>query len=76
MLQDLQDDAPEQARAPQLDWPAEMIHPPADRGEGEPASFVARQFSLDAVRGDEVLRIWRSDSTAPSSTTGASVTTC
>ena len=34
-----------------------MIHPLADQGEGKPASFVAREFSLDAVRGDEVLRI-------------------
>ena len=34
-----------------------MIHPLADQGEGKPASFVAREFSLDAVRGDETLRI-------------------
>ena len=34
-----------------------MIHPLADQGEGKAASFVAREFSLDAVRGDEVLRI-------------------
>ena len=32
-----------------------MIHPLADQGEGKPASFVAREFSLDAVRGDETL---------------------
>ena len=32
-----------------------MIHPLADQGEGKPASFVAREFALDAVRGDETL---------------------
>ena len=34
-----------------------MIHPLADQGEGKPASFVSREFSLDAVHGDETLRI-------------------
>ena len=34
-----------------------MIHPLADQGEGTPASFVARDFELDAVRGDETLVI-------------------
>ena len=34
-----------------------MIHPLADQGQGTPASFVARDFELEAVRGDETLRI-------------------
>ena len=45
--------AGEAARA----WTASMIHPLADRGVGTPASFVARDFALDAVRGDETLVI-------------------
>lgn len=34
-----------------------MIHPLSDRGVGEPASFVAKRFSLDVVTGSESLRI-------------------
>ncbi len=56
MLQDLEN-APERSRQPRHRWTADMIHPLADQGEGKPASFVARAFSLDAVRGDECLRI-------------------
>jgi alpha-L-rhamnosidase len=34
-----------------------MIHPLADQGEGGPASFVSRDFTLAEVRGDETLRV-------------------
>jgi alpha-L-rhamnosidase len=37
------------------DWQAQMIAPLADQGQGTPASFVARDFTLDKVAGDEVL---------------------
>ena len=57
LLQDPEDDTPEQSQAPQHRWTAQMIHPLADQGEGTPASFVAREFSLRAVRGDETLRV-------------------
>ncbi|WP_309082996.1 family 78 glycoside hydrolase catalytic domain [Chelativorans sp.] len=38
-------------------WSAQMIRPLADKGVGTPSSFLRKDFSLDAVRGDEVLRI-------------------
>jgi alpha-L-rhamnosidase len=40
-----------------LNWTAEMIHPLADAGVGTPASFVAKDFTLDRVGGGEVLHI-------------------
>ena len=44
-------------RADTRGWTAAMIRPLADQGVGTPASFVARDFDLAAVRGDESLRI-------------------
>lgn len=38
-------------------WTASMIHPLADQGQGTPASFVAQDFELEAVGGDEALFI-------------------
>ncbi|WP_073053795.1 alpha-L-rhamnosidase [Kaistia soli] len=38
-------------------WAGQMIRPLADKGVGTPASFVAKEFVLERVRGDEVLRI-------------------
>lgn len=37
------------------DWTARMIAPLADQGQGTQGSFVSRDFTLDAVRGDETL---------------------
>lgn len=36
---------------------AKMISPLADKGEGQPASFVTRRFTLPSVSGDEVLHV-------------------
>ncbi len=41
----------------QRDWAASMVRPLCDQGVGKPASFIARAFTLDRVRGDETLRI-------------------
>lgn len=38
-------------------WTSDMIHPAADKGVGEPASFVAKSFVLPEVGGDETLFI-------------------
>jgi len=38
-------------------WTAAMVRPLADRGEGHPASFISKTFSMNAVTGTEVLRI-------------------
>src|SRR6478735_5755072 len=39
------------------EWTAAMVRPLADRGEGHPASFLGKTFSMNAVTGTEVLRI-------------------
>ena len=41
----------------QRDWAASMVRPLCDQGVGKSASFIARAFTLDRVRGDETLRI-------------------
>ena len=56
-LHALQDEKLVRAQEPRHRWTASMIRPLADEGVGKPASFVAQEFSLDAVRGDETLRI-------------------
>lgn len=38
-------------------WSAQMIRPQADQGVGTPASFVAKSFTLNSVRGTEILHI-------------------
>ncbi|KQN72495.1 alpha-L-rhamnosidase [Devosia sp. Leaf64] len=38
-------------------WTADIIRPLADQGQGTPASFVAKTFSIDQVGGGEVLHI-------------------
>ncbi|WP_342239826.1 family 78 glycoside hydrolase catalytic domain [Inquilinus sp. OTU3971] len=45
----------EAAALPRRRWQAEMIAPRADRGEGGPASFVARGFDLAAVPAEATL---------------------
>lgn len=45
------------AEPARLNWTARMIRPLADRGVGTPASFVARNFTLDRVGGGEMLHI-------------------
>jgi alpha-L-rhamnosidase len=40
-----------------INWSAQMIRPLADQGQGTPASFVAKSFTLDRVGGAEVLYI-------------------
>ncbi|WEK06715.1 MAG: family 78 glycoside hydrolase catalytic domain [Candidatus Devosia phytovorans] len=34
-----------------------MVRPQSDRGVGTPASFLRKSFSIDAIKGDETLRI-------------------
>ena len=43
--------------APTHSWTAAMVRPLADRGEGQPASFLTKTFHLASVHGAEVLRI-------------------
>lgn len=38
-------------------WTAQMVRPVADQGVGTPASFLRKSFTLDAVSGNETLRI-------------------
>jgi alpha-L-rhamnosidase len=43
--------------APRHAWAASMVRPLSDRGVGTPASFIARNFTLGSVGGDETLLI-------------------
>jgi alpha-L-rhamnosidase len=38
-------------------WKASMVRPLSDKGVGTPASFIAKRFTLDTVRGTETMRI-------------------
>lgn len=38
-------------------WTAAMVRPLVDKGEGTPASFLSKSFTVGAVTGNEVLRI-------------------
>ena len=53
----MKDDAAIGRRASARDWTAAMIAPLSDRGEGTPASFVARTLDLPAVPRDAVLHV-------------------
>ncbi|GLQ12128.1 alpha-L-rhamnosidase [Devosia yakushimensis] len=40
-----------------IEWVGKMIVPLTDRGEGGPASQVTREFDVELVRGNEILRV-------------------